>query len=406
MYYYYPENLDLNELLSENPPDFKFKIENFKYLLSLITSIPGRNKQLFLIDGFTPISSRVLKSQIPDYKTYFTYLQHVGIISTSPKYTVGGKCKGYKYTEEHRTPLKSELVVEDRINRFFINKSDYDLLLDKEHEHLIKWLTPALQIDREAALDWSEFTYRGKIEGRIASDYDSKGRKLDPFNQRDQQTFVVDCISRGNFLPKIDQTGYRFHSALTFLKSEVRNFVSFDGHELVCLDLKNSQPYLSTAIFNQGFWTKNPNLFNIYEIYSGECRDYLLSSLGTCSPMLSKMDKIRSSHGFQRYVSDVTTPGFYLRFFEAHGPFENSDYRLDSMIDTVADLKTAFLTYFNPSYRYSSSIKSTIKADYPELHFIVRELKRIDRQSEFSTFLHAIESTVVLFKICKRAINR
>src|SRR5690606_33147922 len=41
-----PENLDLDRILEEFPPAFKFKKDKFIYILDLIYSIPARKKKM------------------------------------------------------------------------------------------------------------------------------------------------------------------------------------------------------------------------------------------------------------------------------------------------------------------------------------------------------------------------
>jgi len=116
----------------------------------------------------------------------------------------------------------------------------------------------------------------------------------------------------------------RLTTSVNCLKKEYRKFLTYEGEPLI-LDISNCQPYLVQILVDSKFWNNQHEHFNIVDIrrhqISSKYFRSLQLSLGTCSPMLRKMDKIRSSHGFQRYVSDVATPGFYQRFFEAHGPF-------------------------------------------------------------------------------------
>ena len=57
-------------------------------------------------------------------------------------------------------------------------------------------------------------------------------------------------LHEGIFNPKIDTTAGRLHSTLTQLKSDLRQFITYDGHPLVSIDIVNSQPYLSTVLLS------------------------------------------------------------------------------------------------------------------------------------------------------------
>lgn len=69
---YLPQNLDIDQILRENPPRFKFKRDKFVYILSLIYSIPSQKKDSIKdYNGFTPISKAILGSVIKDYRNIY-----------------------------------------------------------------------------------------------------------------------------------------------------------------------------------------------------------------------------------------------------------------------------------------------------------------------------------------------
>lgn len=68
-----PRNLDLKKLLKENRPEFNFHIDNFKYLVSLITEIPSFNKDIQELN-FTPFYSPLVQRKVHDYLKYLDYL--------------------------------------------------------------------------------------------------------------------------------------------------------------------------------------------------------------------------------------------------------------------------------------------------------------------------------------------
>jgi len=49
----------------------------------------------------------------------------------------------------------------------------------------------------------------------------------------------------------VDSTAGRLHTNLTNLKSDLRNYLTYDGKTLVAVDIRNSQPYLSLALFRK-----------------------------------------------------------------------------------------------------------------------------------------------------------
>jgi hypothetical protein len=51
----------------------------------------------------------------------------------------------------------------------------------------------------------------------------------------------------GTFNAIIDKTAGRLHSVLTQLKSDLRQFITYDGQPLLAIDIVNSQPYLASV---------------------------------------------------------------------------------------------------------------------------------------------------------------
>ena len=97
---YIPESLDIDELLSEKPPAFKYHRDNFIYILNLITEIPSRNKDLLDANGWVPIHAHTLQSRIRDYDKYLDYLIENKILETDNQYLPGEKSKEYRFTKE------------------------------------------------------------------------------------------------------------------------------------------------------------------------------------------------------------------------------------------------------------------------------------------------------------------
>src|SRR5436190_21445883 len=156
MFYYLPENLNIEQILKEKTPNFKHKIEYFKFLLSLINSIPAKNKHLDLIDGYTPISSKVLIGQIPMYALYYRYLEEIGVININHHYYEAEKCKGYKFTAIYQTPLIMESVASRPVRKYMKNESAFNRNMKRKHIYLIRPLEDGkLNIDADAALDYA-----------------------------------------------------------------------------------------------------------------------------------------------------------------------------------------------------------------------------------------------------------
>src|SRR5205085_1352704 len=116
----------------------------------------------------------------------------------------------------------------------------------------------------------------------------------------------IDKIQSCYFRPFVDSTTYRFHSTITSLRSEFRNFITYDKREIVSLDLKNSQPFISTVILKPEFWTNDSSITNIFDITSNKVRNYFIKTLYLSNTLMwEKIDTIQYQQGFDRYTKIV-----------------------------------------------------------------------------------------------------
>ena len=75
----------------------------------------------------------------------------------------------------------------------------------------------------------------------------------DPLKQRNSSFKSMMKIKNAEHSNSRDKTSKRYHSNLTRLSSILRNFITYNGEELVSIDLVNSQPYFSTMILDKDF---------------------------------------------------------------------------------------------------------------------------------------------------------
>lgn len=269
-----PQNLDLTSHVQKYSPD-KYGIINFKadiagYLVSLVYSIPGKNKELAdrVKDGFVPLNAQMLQNQCGrDYLQYLRYLLQTGIIETdnhfisSKSSQKAPKSRGFRLSAMYRAqpiickaisykPLRNKLLKGLKINS------------SPEFAHLIKWLgySSKLTIDLPAALNYlnnrrqfltSNPQHRDEkwkteiVNGRPKKTSEPK----DPVNQYEHAFGNAHSIHQKAIYSLVDESVGRLHTPLTNIKSELRNFIKHGDETLVSIDLKNSQPYLSNIFF-------------------------------------------------------------------------------------------------------------------------------------------------------------
>src|SRR5690606_18322266 len=117
----------------------------------------------------------------------------------------------------------------------------------RKYRHLSKWLNDSLEIDFERALAYINELY--KID--VTEGFEKAILK------QNSAMYNVHKLSMHDYYCSVDPTVGRFHTPLTTLKGPLRNFLTYDGRPLVSIDIKNSQPYFSTILFNSKFYNIN-----------------------------------------------------------------------------------------------------------------------------------------------------
>src|SRR5690606_13342596 len=142
---YIPANLDLSAVLRDNPPNFKYHIDEFYYIIDLITSIPAKNKSILEKYNYVLINSKILKKTINSYKKYLSYLLQCNILETDNKYITFEKSKGYRFTTQYQgalttVELKKYTIVKNVQRRKLARTKSYT----RKYRHLSKWLNDSL----------------------------------------------------------------------------------------------------------------------------------------------------------------------------------------------------------------------------------------------------------------------
>ncbi|RNI22609.1 hypothetical protein [Rufibacter latericius] len=91
---------------------------------------------------------------------------------------------------------------------------------------------------------------------------------------------AAERVADKDYFFKMDDKAGRVHTSLSNLKKELRNFLTYDGKRLVEVDIKNSQPFFSLALFNKAFFSsegkmRRKNLDTNSISYSNNIMEYL-----------------------------------------------------------------------------------------------------------------------------------
>jgi|TARA_R110002074_G_scaffold106578_2_gene230222 hypothetical protein len=255
---YLPRNIDLAALIYENPPPFKpFKRDKLRYIIHLIITISQYKKDL-LSEEFVPIHSQTLQKKIQNYKEYLDYLiDDLKIVECNNHYIVGFKSKGYRLVEKYRKSSLESIQVEDLVLRKALRrqKTSIDSTV-LNHNYITKWFDKnKVKIDLPFVKHFLDEELKLKLANMHLWDVDrSSKKKKNPWNQYNHAIVSAENLDRGDYHLLLDNNVFRLHTNLTNMRSIVRNALTYDGQKLISVDIKNSQPYLSTVLFREGFW--------------------------------------------------------------------------------------------------------------------------------------------------------
>lgn len=377
-----PENLDLQKVLSLFPPDEikKFKIENLLYIISLVTGLPASYEHYDDPTGYVCLSSVILQGNIHNYKSYLIYLIKAGIIETDNQYIVGEKSKGYRFTVKYRTKTKTIKINNLKIS----SKKKISQRAKNECPELTKWYDSLLTIDADQA----EKFIGNNIEMFINDSSDN------PFLKYNISIININKIYFQNFSVTIDNTANRFHSNLTNLKSELRNYIIYNDEKLVSIDLTNSQPYLSAVLLKPQFYDYNEMPFNLTMI-SKQGNVELRLPTHLPPPMLVKNRNVIENQDVTQFTKLVSN-GCLYEYFE-------SQLRRSFGVQIVerSALKEIIFRVMYTSNRYNDQLKQLFKGLFPTVYAVFKYIKKKEKNS-LAILLQRIESFLIIDVICKR----
>ena len=395
-----PLNLNVEELTKKMPTTGieNFKIEKLKFIISEILTIPANNKDLPIEDGFIPVNATILRRKIRNAKQYLDYLVEAGVLECDNRYINGEKSRGYKFAQGY------DLLKCEEIDDYFIHnwhhKSKKKKPSQKGYNHLYRWFKKdALKIDFQSAQDFilAEY-YRKKDypelwESHIKWDKVLKKEVVkykNPLTQYTSSFINISRLAQGDYNPFVDKNVHRFHSNITNLKKELRNFLTYNGEPLVSLDLKNSQPYDSILLLDKDFWSENTSI-TTKPNYS----NYITTTTYPSPIMLSKVFETLDNTDVQLY-KELVTNGTLYEFF---GEKLFQDYGIEEK--DRGKLKTMMFTVLFTGKNNTSLSKKVFKKYFPSVNLIFDTIKN-KKKEQLPLMLQRIESELILKRICKR----
>lgn len=382
-----------------------YKVE---YILSLLTSIPANNKNIITENGYIPINKRTLNSSIKDATSYLNYLIKTGVIISDGIYIIGEKSIGYKWADKYNN---STFVCKQTEKKFTIPNRSNETPYDISYRYLAKWYhNNKLKIDYKNATIFAENIRNEKMSDSTMESWDwnsSTEKRKNPQTQYYAAMQNINKIKSNLFDPMIDENVHRLHSTLTNIQKQYRNFITYDSHELVSIDVKNCQPYLMCLLFNPKFWAVDSDLPisfikvypNIKDLFSNE----LLVDIRKFA------NKVNSDE-FSKYIKLVSNGEIYEKLIA------ESAIQLGKNIERKYAKEIMFHLLFacNRSKiednEILSGLKKIFKSLFPSVVEFITIVKRGTKKknksdkphARLSCLLQALESYIVLNICCKK----
>jgi len=399
VYWEIPNSVDLEGFLKKYPPDFSYKIDHFYSIIDYLCK--GMEKEdLDDNKGYINLNAQKLQKANHNYKKYLDHLVKNQYLRTDMKYIVGKKSFGYIINEyktykasPKRIEIKDYTIRKKKIAE--IKEQEKELKLSaKSHPYLTKWFNEKLQINIQGAELKVEELFpeqTGPIKG-------TRKGKASRWTKRYKAIQSINKFANQEFYYGADDNVGRFHSNLTNIKRELRDFITYDGQKLVNVDIKSAQPLFSTLLLNEEFWTKNGEVLSINHFPSiiPLLSNSSSNSFSSTIIMLVKTLQHIDNKLFKRYQSLVYSENFYKmisKLFYPKAPFEKQ--KIKEMIYTVFFSSNRFIG------QPGAQAKRDFRTNFPEIYEVFRLIKKNNHRA-LAHILQRIESTIMIQHVAKR----
>jgi hypothetical protein len=406
IYWEIPSSIDLEGYLEKYPPTFvaRPKIDYFYSIIEHLSS--GMDEQdLDANAGFINMNAEKMQKFNHNYKLYIEHLLKHRFIRTDMKYIPGSKSKAYLLNdyEKHqskvaRIPVTDFVIKKKKRAELQIDQKN-NQKTEKRHSHMTKWFNSKLQIDVDSSIKMIEEIYPEQTGGIRGT---RKGKPSD-WAKRYKAIYAINKFANQEFYYSVDDNVGRFHSNLTNIKRELRNFITYDGQKLVNIDIKNSQPLFSTLLLHKSFYQNQTLLLNFYTFPT-----FLLLlippisippinlSTNTTIIMLVESLKKLTDKGFGEYENYVNSGEFYKKLADAIYP---------SMPFDKQSMKTMIFTILFSNNRFIGQPGAEPKKDFRDAFPNVYELFKLIKVKNHRALAHLlqrIESKIMIEAVASR----
>jgi hypothetical protein len=352
----------ISDLLS---PDIKgFSIDNLKEVISIIACHIRKN------ENCTPLKMTYIKKLVPQGDKYLSGLIELGVIIRSGFAIKGQTSYKYGFAPDYKSKYLS----------FPLNNARLIRRIEKAQNEVLKVSVKSIRSHSEQTKYLKQLTISDNFNEFIESHYTT---------ETDQYNSILGSATRiinGEIFYSIDNTSGRFHSNITNMAKGLRPYLRIKGEPLVNIDIKNSQPFLSTILLTDpgkvSYLTNNPAFA------------LLLQSL-----------KVSLNQDVKQYISLVISGQIYEYLMTE---FAKEGLTLSRTETKRQVLRILFARNRMPKDEINKKCRQIFKNRFPTVHRIFSKVRGSEKGDKFQNFkrfailLQRIESYLMLDVILKR----
>lgn len=323
-------------------------------------------------DGFAPLQIKILKRLVPQADKYLKGLIDLGIIIREGQYIPGEISYKYKFAQTYESKYLPRHLNNPRLQR----------RIELIHEELRK---ESVKKSVKNHAEQTKFLKLLTIDENY-TDYFRNNPDLTLEQYNSVEVSATRILNGDTARCSIDDTSGRFHSIVTNMAKDLRPYLRIKGEPLANIDIKNSQPYLSTIILtNPGkvsHMTKNPAFA------------LLLQSL-----------KVSLKEDVKNYISLVVSGQLYeylmSEFHKGGIPLTRQDTKRQV-------LRILFARNRMPKDETNRKCRQIFRDNFPTVHKIFSKVRGHEKGDKFTNFkrfailLQRIEAYLMLDVILKR----
>ncbi|MDM1550919.1 hypothetical protein [Empedobacter falsenii] len=344
---------------------------------------------------FAEIPSDEMKHYVRNYSEYVDFLTKIGAIQKRNYSTTLKRCNAYRVNYElfdmNLTEVK-DLEVALKPKYFSVGANNCN--------HLTKWLDGRLEVDY---YNYSYSTLSIVEPQNSIREYEKAVLKL--LNYRMSLNELSSGYFRASRDPKSDN---RLHTNLTNFPSKLRQFITYDGWDIVAYDVKNSQPYFLIVFLEMFEEERIRRIFRKIYNDKGIMSDRISQTL-SCKGFQEEYSRIKDLilqgklYEFLTEIMDfkVKRDEFLVKSYDKEAD-KNYFKRLDTKRDACKQVFMQIL--YSPNRRTSKQYKQ-FEAVFPEfcelLHLLKTSTNRKNSYKKFPKLLQHIEADCILDFVTK-----